>query len=181
MKRQSFPTILHALPILSASLLSATLLPVATQASAASAPHVTVTGIDGLHQPLPLPYDESADADRQVAQARARAAAEGKHLLIDLGGNWCPDCRVLAGVLELPEIKAFVRRHYVVVTVDIGRFDKNAQIARTFGVTSLKGVPAVLIVDPKTNKLVNDGHLFALADARHMTPQALADWLAQWV
>ncbi len=156
-------------------------LSLATPGFAATAPRISISSLDGLHQPLPFPYDEKADADHQVAKAKARARAEGKKLLIDLGGNWCADCRILAGVLELPEIRAFVQKHYVVVTVDVGRFDKNAQIARPYGVTSLKGVPALLIVDPRTDKLVNGDRLFALADARHMTPQALADWLAQWV
>jgi thiol-disulfide isomerase/thioredoxin len=157
------------------------LLATAAQGLAAPAPHVSVTSIDQLHQPLPLPYDEKADADRQVALAKARAKASGKRLLIDLGGNWCPDCRVLAGIMALPEVHAFVQRHYEVITVDVGRLDKNGQIAQHYGVGKLNGVPAVLIVDPRTDKLVNDGHLFALSDARHMTPQALADWLAQWV
>lgn len=161
--------------------LALSLLAMTTQASAVPAPRVSIASLDKLRQPLPLPYDEKANADQQVAVAKARAKAEGKRLLIDLGGNWCPDCRVLAGVFELPEIKAFLQKHYVVVMVDVGRFDKNAQVVRPYNVTSLKGVPALLIVDPKTNKLLNDGHLFALADARSMTPQALADWLAQWV
>ncbi|HEX7822556.1 MAG TPA: thioredoxin family protein [Sphingobium sp.] len=167
------------------SLLRATvalsLLAAGAQASAVTAPHVSVTSLDQLRQPLPLPYDEKADADRQVAQAKARAKAKGKRLLIDLGGNWCPDCRVLAGIFALPEVKAFLDRHYEVVTVDIGRLDRNQQIARHYGVDKLKGIPALFIVDPRTDKLLNDGHLFALADARHMTPQALADWLAQWL
>ncbi|MET0371943.1 MAG: thioredoxin family protein [Sphingobium sp.] len=150
-------------------------------ASAARAPRVSAGSIEQLRQPLPLPYDAAADADRQVALAKARAKAKGKKLLIDLGGNWCADCRILAGIFELPEVKAFLRRHYEVVTVDIGRMDKNQQIAAHYGVTKLKGVPALLIVDPKSDRLLNDGHLFALADARHMTPQALADWLALWV
>lgn len=148
---------------------------------AARAPKVAATSLEALRQPLPLPYDEKADADRDVAAAKARARAKGKRLLIDLGGNWCPDCRVLAGVFDLPEVKAFLQRHYEVVTVDIGRLNKNQQIAGHYGIDKLKGVPALLVVDPKTDRLLNDGHLFALADARHMTPQALADWLAQWV
>jgi thiol-disulfide isomerase/thioredoxin len=156
------------------------LLAAAAGAAAAPPPHVRIASLEALHQPLPLPYDESADAARQVAQAKARARTEGKKLLIDLGGNWCPDCRVLAGVMALPEVAAFVRHHYVVVTVDVGRMNKNLQIPGRYGAGRLKGVPAILIVDPRTDRLVNAGHLFALADARHMTPQALADWLAQW-
>ncbi|HEX7855491.1 MAG TPA: thioredoxin family protein [Sphingobium sp.] len=165
------------LPILATT----ALLLAASGAHAVPAPHVKATNLDQLQQPLPLPYDEKADANRQVAAAKARAKAEKKKLLIDLGGNWCADCRVFAGVLELPEVKAFVRKHYVLVTVDVGRMDKNLQIPGHYGVDKVKGVPAVLIVDPNTDKLLNDGRLFALADARHMTPQALADWLAQWI
>jgi thiol-disulfide isomerase/thioredoxin len=102
-------------------------------------------------------------------------------LLIDLGGNWCGDCRVLAGTMEQPELKAFVDQHYVLVSVDVARFVKNLQIPAHYGITSrLEGVPALLVVDPRTDKLLDAGHVSALQDARHMTPQALADWLAQW-
>ncbi len=153
----------------------------AMPAPAATAPRVSAASINALSQPLPLPYDEKANADQQVAKASARAKAEGKKLIIDLGGNWCADCRILAGVLDLPEVKAFIGKHYVVVAVDVGQFDRNAQVPRRYGVNTLKGVPALLIVDPQTDKLLNKDRLFALADARSMTPQALADWLAQWV
>ena len=102
-------------------------------------------------------------------------------MLIDLGGNWCPDCRILAGTMRLPEVKAFVDAHYEVVTVDVGRFDKNLQIPARYGIHGrLEGVPSLLVVDPATDRLIDAGHIAALADARHMSPQALADWLAQW-
>lgn len=149
--------------------------------AAVRAPHLSIASLEQLHQPLPLPYEEKADADRQIAQAKARAKASGRKLIIDLGGNWCADCRILAGVMELPELRPFLRRHYEIVTVDVGRFDRNQQVLRHYGIDKLKGVPALLIVDPKTDKLLNADRLSALADARHMTPQALADWLAQWV
>ena len=97
-----------------------------------------------------------------------------------MGGNWCPDCRVLAGVLALPELKPFVERHFVIVDVDIGRYDKNLDIADRYGAHYDRGAPAILVVDPRHNRLINTGHTLALRDARHMTPQGLADWLAQW-
>ena len=148
---------------------------------AVSAPRISAMSFDRLPTPLPLPYDEKANADAQVAAARARAVKTHKRLLIDLGGNWCLDCRLLAGTIDLPEMKRFVDSKFVVVTVDIGRFDKNGQIAARYGVKGrLKGVPAVLVVDPRSNRLLNAGHETELADARSMGPQALADWLAKW-
>ncbi|WEK45608.1 MAG: thioredoxin family protein [Candidatus Andeanibacterium colombiense] len=168
------------IPILS-SFAAIALLALPAAAPARPAPRISLTSLQKLPQPLPLPYAEAADADRAVAQAKARAKKSGKLLLVDLGGNWCPDCRMLAGVMDLPEMKAFIARHYELVSVDIGRFDKNGQIAAHWGVKKLDGVPALLVVDPKSDKLLNRSKLFALADARSMTPQALADWIAQWV
>jgi hypothetical protein len=150
-------------------------------ALAAPAPHVTIASFAQLRTPLPFPYDEHADADAAVAKAKARALENHKLLLIDLGGNWCGDCRVLAGTMDLPEVRAFVDTHYEEVTVDVGRFDKNLQVPARYGITRrLEGVPSLLVVDPASDRLIDAGHVAALADARHMTPQSLADWLAQW-
>jgi thiol:disulfide interchange protein len=155
--------------------------PAVISAAAVPAPLVRVQSFDQLATPLPLPYDEAADAMRAVDRARARARMTHKLLLIDLGGNWCLDCRILAGTMDLPEVGAFLRRHYELVSVDVGRFDKNLAVPARYGITQrLEGVPALLVVDPRTNRLINAGHVSALADARSMTPQALADWLAQW-
>lgn len=166
--------------ILSAVVGVAAALALALPAAAATAPRVSITRLDQLAQPLPLPYDTAADADTQVAAAKKRARVAHKLLLIDFGGNWCLDCRVLAGIVAVPEISAFVDAHYEVVTVDIGRRDRNLGVAEAYGL-DIAGVPAILIVDPRTDKLRNPGAFTALADARSMTPQALADWLAKWV
>ena len=154
---------------------------VASASRAAPPPRVSISSYAQLATPLPYPYDEAANADAAVAKARTRALARHRLLLIDLGGNWCGDCRVLAGTMALPEVKAFVDDHYEVVTVDVGRFDKNLQIPARYGIRDrLEGVPSLLIVDPLRDRLLDGGHVAALADARHMDPQSLADWLARW-
>jgi len=132
-------------------------------------------------RPLPLPYDADADAEAQLEAAVAKAKTGHKLVLIDLGGNWCLDCRVLAGVMDIPALHAFIVQHYELVSIDIGRMDKNQQIPARYGISQLEGVPALLIVDPQSGKLINRGRIFALADARSMTAQALANWLAKWV
>jgi thiol-disulfide isomerase/thioredoxin len=157
------------------------LLALAAPAASAPAPKMAIRDFAELKTPLPYPYDEAADADAAVANARTKARATGKLLLIDLGGNWCGDCRVLAATVDQPELRRFVDGHYVSVLVDVGRFNRNLQIPAHYGITErLAGVPALLIVDPKTDRLLDAGHVTALSDARSMTPQALADWLAQW-
>lgn len=145
---------------------------------AAKAPTVALKSLADLPTP-PYPYDEKADAEADVAAALKRAKKARKLTLIDFGGNWCGDCRVFAGVIEQPDVKRWVDKHYEVVNVNVGRYDKNMQIPARYGVDKLKGVPSFLVVDAN-GKLVNDGAFFALTDARHMTPQSIVDWLAQW-
>jgi len=163
-----------------AAVLATLLATVPMAAHAARAPTVALKSLADLPTPLPYPYDEKADAEADVAAAIKRAKATRKLVLIDFGGNWCGDCRVFAGMIEQPDLKAFVDKHYVVVTVDVGRYTKNMQIPARYGLDKLQGVPSFLVVDTK-GKLVNEGAFFALTDARHMTPQSIADWLAQWV
>jgi thiol-disulfide isomerase/thioredoxin len=151
-----------------------------SQAMAAPAPRLAETSFDQLAKPLPLPYDENADAEATVKGAMKQAKAHRKLVLIDLGGNWCPDCRILAGVMALPKLKAFLHQHFEIAMVDIGRYDRNMQIPARYGIERPEGVPALLVIDPASNILLNPGHTSALKKARSMTPQALADWLAGW-
>lgn len=152
----------------------------ASAAGSASAPHLRAQSLQNL-APLPLPYDEHANAASDVAAAKKRAKAGKKLLLIDFGGNWCADCRILSGVMAQREMQPFLRQHYEVVAVDSGEFDRNMDIPAHYGFKRVEGVPAVFVVDPTTDRLINSRSVIALADARSMTPQAIADWLAQWV
>jgi hypothetical protein len=148
--------------------------------AAAPAPKAGIATLAALPVVIKNPYDETANANAAVDAAFARARISGKRVLIDLGGNWCPDCIVLANVMRLPDVEPFIAAHYEVSVVDVGRFNKNLQIPARFGITEhLVGVPSVLIVDPD-GELVDGGHIAALEDARSMAPQAIVDWLASW-
>lgn len=148
--------------------------------AAAPVPKLSITSLQQLPIVTMRPYDEKADANAQVDRAFATAKKSGKRVLIDLGGNWCPDCIVLANFLELPEMRRFMNAHYEVAMVDVGRFDRNLQVPARFGFkTRLKGVPTLLIATPD-GKLVNRDDVFATTSASSMTPKSLADYLAKY-
>jgi thiol-disulfide isomerase/thioredoxin len=158
----------------------AILLLAAPALAAVPPPKPSIAKLEQLPVLTMQPYDETANADAQVAAAFARAQKSHKRVLIDLGGNWCADCIILANFVKLPEMHRFMAAHYEEVSVDVGRFNRNLQIPAHFGFTKrLEGVPALLIATPD-GKLVNGDNIFATADARNMTPQALADYLAKY-
>jgi thiol-disulfide isomerase/thioredoxin len=128
-----------------------------------------------LPKPLPEPYDQAADPKAVIAAAVARANQTGKRVLIQFGGNWCPDCRVLAGVMALPEAAPKLAERFEVVHVDVGRINKNLDIPEGYGL-KLKGVPSVIILDG-AGAVVPGGIITTLSDARGMTPDAIFDTL----
>jgi hypothetical protein len=85
---------------------------------------------------------------------------------------------MLAGVLAVPAVKTWADQHFVTVMIDIGRRDRNVDIAQKYGV-SIKGVPAVGVVTAD-GKLLNPGRVNDLADARSWSQQAVVDLLASW-
>jgi thiol-disulfide isomerase/thioredoxin len=127
---------------------------------------------------LPYPYDESADAHAEVEAAIKRAADEHRMVLLDFGGNWCPDCRMTAGVLAMDEVKPWIARTFEVVMIDIGRLNKNMDIGERYGVT-IKAVPTFILLDGQGRR-INAGNPAALKDARGMTPQAIIDTIYGW-
>jgi thiol-disulfide isomerase/thioredoxin len=133
----------------------------------------------GKATPVAQPYDTTADAHAAVTAAFAAAHASGRKVLLDFGGNWCPDCRMLAGVLDMPQVQAWSNQHFETVYIDVGRFTRNTDIAQQYGI-KLTAAPTVLVVTPD-GKLLNRNDVFALANARSMSAQAVVDLLASWV
>jgi thiol-disulfide isomerase/thioredoxin len=170
------PALKFLLPLLTGILLAVSSAAVAADSAA---PQVSISSASALPTPLPLPYDPNADAQAQLAAALTAAKADGRRVLLDFGGNWCPDCRVLAGIMELPEVKPWLDRHFVVVPIDVGRMDRNLDIPARYGVPKLRGVPHVLVLDTDGTPL-NPLDTGELPNARNLKPQAVVDWLARW-
>ena len=112
-------------------------------------------------------YDESADAQAQVSQALAKAKADNKQLMIVFGANWCGDCKMLDGEFKKPAMKALLDAFYVVVKVDVNRFNKNLDVVKPYGDVIKKGIPSIVIATP-ANQLVYATNGGELADARKM-------------
>jgi len=118
-------------------------------------------------------YDEAADAKAQVAAALARAKAENKQAMIVFGANWCGDCKMLDGEFKKPAMKTLLDANYVIVKVDVGRFNKNLDVVKPYGEVIKKGIPSIVIATPD-NKVAYATNGGELADARKMGESGVA-------
>lgn len=131
---------------------------------------------DTAFEEIADPYDDALDAQAALDQAFARAKASGKRVLITLGGAWCPDCRVLAGMMAIPAIDAFLDEHFERLSASIGRYDVNQDLVARLGFEDgLEGAPTVLVISAD-GAVVNRASSAFWRTARDQAPQALVDY-----
>ena len=104
----------------------------------------------------PRPYDQTRNAKNDVETTLANAAQSGRKPLLVLGANWCHDSRGLAARFLKPEFQSLINEHYELLYVDVGRRERNLDIAARFGVDKLVGTPTVFILDSDLNTVNAD-------------------------
>ena len=113
------------------------------------------------------PYNETADAKLDIKQALTRAATAKTPVIIVFGANWCGDCKMLDSAMKNGASAPLLSRDFRMVKVNVGHFDKNLDVARSYGVPLQKGIPAVAIVS-SGNKVLYVTKEGELANARKM-------------
>jgi thioredoxin 1 len=126
-----------------------------------------------------LPYNESANAAVDLQRALAVAQANSNNVLLVFGANWCPDCRDLDKALN-GSSHALIAGHFQVVKIDVGRFDKNLDLANQYGNPIRMGIPAVVVLTAD-NRIVYSSRGGELANARKMGDTGIFDFLSSHV
>jgi thiol:disulfide interchange protein len=122
-------------------------------------------------------YPEIDSAETDIAAAIAEAKRTHKRVIVDFGGDWCPDCQVLNIYFHQSPNAELVDKYFVRVNVNVGRMDANVGIAARYGVP-LKGVPALAVLDGNGRPVIAQNREFA--DMRHLDSASLTSFLNQW-
>lgn len=137
----------------------------------------------GLGQAASEPvYDEEADARKQIELALAPAAQSGspaRNIVLVFGANWCRDCRALDAQMHKPGLASLLAKSFVVVKIDVGRFDKNVDLAQQYGVPINKGIPALAVLDPR-GRLLYAQDQGQFSSARRMNLESFKAFFEQW-
>jgi thiol:disulfide interchange protein len=123
------------------------------------------------------PAPEQARAD--LVAALKTAAATHKRILLDFGGNWCPDCQVLDLYFHDQTNLPLLEANFVLVHVNIGHMNANLEIAKEYDVPLNKGVPALAVLSD-TGLLLYSQKGGEFESMRSMDSSAVTKFLLQW-
>lgn len=107
-------------------------------------------------------YNPSADAKADIQKAVKEAKTEGKHVFLQIGGNWCPWCVKFHHFVDSdPEIKSFVDQNFVVVNVNYSKENKNLAVMKELGFPQRFGFPVFVVLngDGQNIHIQNSGYL----------------------
>jgi len=92
-------------------------------------------------------YPAGVDAKKEIDEALHSALLAHKRVLVVFGANWCFDCHALDDAFHSGEIAPILDKYFVVVHVDIGRGEKNADLAQKYDIPLKRGIPAIAVLD----------------------------------
>jgi thiol:disulfide interchange protein len=124
-------------------------------------------------------YSAEADPKSDIAAAIKQASLEHKRVILDFGGDWCGDCQVLDIYLHQSPNVELLDQNFLLVHVDIGRYDKNLDITEKYNVPLKKGVPALAVIDAD-GKLLYSQQAAEFGDMRYMFANSVTDFLNRW-
>ena len=122
-------------------------------------------------------YPANANAAREIREAVLTAGRQHKRILLVFGANWCLDCHILDRAFHQPRIEPLLRENFLVVHVDVGRYDKNLDLAKKYRANLEKGVPSVAVLNPAGTLLYSSSEF---EKAHLLTEEDVIDFLNTW-
>jgi thiol:disulfide interchange protein len=124
-------------------------------------------------------YPDPSVARAEIAAALKAAQQSHKRVLLDFGGNWCPDCQVLDLYFHDDKNRPILEANYILVDINIGRMDANQDIAAQYDIPLHKGVPALAVLSEK-GVLLYSQKTGEFEDMRNLQSSALTEFLLRW-
>ena len=130
--------------------------------------------------PNPEPYLGLKASILEIQEFIQRTIKSNKQPIVIFGANWCPDARLLEGVIQLPTVKNFLEKNANILNIDVGNYEMNTELFSFFDKNIEEGIPRVFIMDRKGKTLnlhVND----TMRKARDLTTQDIFNYLQEFV
>ncbi len=125
-------------------------------------------------------YNPAANAMDDFKQAVGKAKESNKHVLIQIGGNWCKWCRMFyKWSHDNKTVDSLLTSDYVVLHTNFSKENKNPELLEQLDFPQRFGFPVFVIVDGEGKQLhtQNTGYL---EDGEGYSEKKVTEFLQQW-
>jgi thioredoxin-related protein len=141
--------------------------------------HVVLAQSSDTSKPKQL-YDPSDDAKEEIAKAVKEAEIEGKHVFLQIGGNWCGWCRLFDEKVRTNDtLRTVMEKNFVIYHVNYSQENKNEDVLASLGFPQRFGFPVFVILDSEGNRLHTQNSAYLEEGKGHSTVKIL-EFLKQW-
>ena len=130
--------------------------------------------------PYPEPYSGAMVAQEELEEFIEKTLGQNKQPIIIFGANWCPDARLLEGVMRLPTVKSFLERNANILNIDVGNYEINTALFKMFDKNIQDGIPRVFIMN-KMGQNINLHVNETMRKARELSIQDIFDYFQEFV
>lgn len=125
-------------------------------------------------------YNPKANAEAEIAQALEKAKAENKHVLLQVGGNWCGWCIMLHKLMHTDtQIDSAMNANYVFQTVNYSKENKNTELMVKYTFPNRFGFPVLVILDAEGNR-IHTQNTVCLEEGKGYNKQKILEFLNAW-
>lgn len=125
-------------------------------------------------------YFPEVSVEAQLEEALAIAKAEGKHILLQIGGNWCVWCYRFQDFIESDSsLTLLVNEGYVPLHINYSRENMNEEWMASWGYPQRFGFPVFVILDSEGERIHTQNSAY-LEEGKSYAPKAVGDFLTHW-
>jgi thioredoxin-related protein len=141
-----------------------------------------VSSLVVFSQDAAKPYNITADAKADIQKAIQAAGAQNKHVLIQVGGNWCPWClRFHTLATHAQKVDSLIRADYVYILVNYSKENKNMDVMKQLEFPNRFGFPVFVVLDGKGKRLhTQDSGLLEHATVKGYDTTKVVTFLKEW-
>jgi len=127
---------------------------------------------------LPARFDPTRDAAADVAQAVSVASAQGRRVIVDVGGEWCSWCHILDRfIASHAEVRALIDARYVWVKVNVSKENRNRALLARW--PRIEGYPHLFVLDAR-GRLVHSQDTGVLESGKSYDEAKFIAMLRKW-
>ena len=125
-------------------------------------------------------YNPQANAAAEMQQAIKTAKAQNKHVLLQIGGNWCSWCIKFHNLTTTDvQLDSALRANYVVLKINHSKENQNLEVLQKLDYPQRFGFPVFVVLDGEGKRLHTQNSAY-LEEDKGYSKKKILEFLGHW-